>query len=83
MKSKLLTAYEALTPAQRAAAAEKIGTSTESLRQMAKAYRTGGRPSLTPETAAKVEKVLGVPREATCLACATCSLARTARAAVK
>ncbi len=80
-KHPLQKKYDLLLPAQRAAAAEKIGVSGEGLRQMVRAYRTGGVPRLSPHFAQRVEQVLGVPREKTCQDCAGCTVLKAARKA--
>lgn len=52
-----LEAYlAALTPKQREALAARAETSTETLRQTAKAYRTGGKLAVTPTLAARIER---------------------------
>lgn len=69
------------TPYQRDALAHEIGTTTQALRQMAMAYKTDGEVSLSPTTAAAIEKALhgALRREDLCTACGLCDLAKLAR----
>ena len=84
--SKLQLWREAATPAERAALAEKSGCTPESLRQMAKAYRTNGESRITPGAARAISKATevlarpGLPplrREDLSPECAQCEYAKT------
>jgi len=61
--------------------AAAIGTSPAGLHQIAHAYRTAGKLSLTPDLAARVEAATSgaVLREQCCVACGRCDLAVKAR----
>lgn len=69
------------TPYQRDALAHEIGTTPQALRQMSMAYKTDGEVSLSPSTAAAIEKALhgAIRREDLCPACGQCDLAKVAR----
>lgn len=62
-------------------------TTLGGLRQLAGAYRTGGKVHATPELAAAIEKASikvggelpAIKREDLCLACGKCELAKIAR----
>jgi DNA-binding transcriptional regulator YdaS (Cro superfamily) len=84
--SKLQLWREAATLAERTALAEKSGCTPESLRQMAKAYRTNGRLRITPGIAraiALATEALARPgldplrREDLSPECAQCEYAKT------
>lgn len=70
-----LKAYlDTLTPDGRRAFASRAGSSVESLRQAACAYRKAGVVDLHPEFSARIEKAShgAVPREVTSRVCARC-----------
>ncbi len=80
--------YENATPEERSKLAKVVGTSTESLRQMAFGFRTGGELRVSAETAHAIEKGTNrlkrsglhpVRREKLCPACGGCDLAKKAR----
>lgn len=62
--------------------AAAIGTTPAGLHQIAHAYRTAGKLSLTPDLAARIEAATSgaVLREQSCPACGRCDLAAKARA---
>lgn len=69
------------SPADKRALAVAVHTSTESLHQMSKAYRTGGKLRITPDMARKLEIASkgALRREDLCPACGRCELASLAR----
>lgn len=71
------------TPEQKRNMADEVGTSVGAIHQMAGAYRTDGRVSVSPQVAAKIERASGgeIKREELCLACGQCELAEIAREA--
>ncbi len=81
MTNPLLEYASALTADAKRDLAQAIGTSPAGLHQIAHAYRTSGKLSLTPDLAARVEAATGgaVLREQCCVACGKCDLARRAR----
>lgn len=82
MTNPLLEHCYTLTTQQKKALAARIGTSPAGLHQMAHAYRTAGKLSLTADLAARVEAATdgAVRREDCCVACGRCDLAKKARA---
>lgn len=78
MTNPLLTWWSAATPEQRRDLAVTVGSTEESLRQTAHAYRTNGRLALTPELARKIDLALDgeVRREEMCPACGRCEYAQ-------
>ncbi len=83
MSNPLLEYTSNLTTEGKRDLAAAIGTSPAGLHQLAHAYRTAGKLSLTPDLAARVEAATGgaVLREQCCTACGRCALARKARSA--
>lgn len=73
------------TPVSRERLAHLADTTLGTLRQIAGSYRTKGRPRVTPELAARIEravKTIGGPkvlREELCPACAACEFAKRCR----
>lgn len=74
------------TPQQKKQLAEGAGTTSASLHQASKAYRTYGRLRITPDLAGRLEKAsLAIPispslrREDLSPACSTCDLAKRCR----
>lgn len=74
------------TPQQRRELAEKAGTTTASLHQASKAYRTKGVLRITPDLAARLEKASlsiaitpSLRREDLSPACSACDLAAKCR----
>lgn len=73
--------WNAATPEAKRELAGAVGTTYGALHQMAGAYRTAGRVSLSPAMAAKIEHGTSgeIKREDLCTACRRCDLARVAR----
>jgi hypothetical protein len=69
------------TAEEKRALAAAAGTTYDNLYQMAKAYRTGGKVSVTPDMARRLEKASkgALRREDLCPACGRCDLAEKAR----
>ncbi len=83
MSHPLQRRYLAMSAAERITTASAVGVSTETLRQMIMAYRTGGQPSVSPDVAQRIEKALGVKRETICGTCASCTILKAHRKGVK
>lgn len=81
MENPLKDWWARATPYQRDALAHEIGTTPQALRQMAMAYKTDGEASLSPTSAAAIEKALhgAIRREDLCQVCGQCDLAKLAR----
>jgi hypothetical protein len=81
MTNPLFEHTKNLTPDAKRSLALAIGTTPAGLHQLAHAYRTSGKLSLTPDLAARVEAATGgaVLREQCCVACGRCELAEKAR----
>ena len=77
MPNILIDYLAALTPEARAAFAEKAGSSPMSLRLAAHGYKTGGKLSLSPEFAARIEAASEgeLPRTLLSDTCAKCLFA--------
>lgn len=78
-KNDLQLALASLSADRRKAVATKLGMTPEALRVAAYGVRSSGKPNLSPERAAKLEKLIGLPREKACVACSKCDILKSWR----